>query len=105
MVGRKGTPVTSTKWNNISYYGKKLKRDFTHIDKLIYKIDIAEGTVIDPQIIDTIIKMMRQKTNIASQITKMVNEIDTANRLENIEKILLAISPEALAEAKLKVGI
>lgn len=59
---------------------------------------------IDDYTVDTVIKMMRQKTNIASQISKIVHEIDTTNRIENIEKIIENIPMEMLAEAKVKIA-
>ncbi len=48
--------------------------------------------------------MMKHKTTIAVTITKIVDLLDTTKRLEDIERIIEAISPEALLEAKLSVA-
>ena len=94
--------MTSTSWSNLSYYGKKLKRDFTHLNTLVNKAQQKED--LDEIEIDTLLKMMKHKTTIALTITKIIELLDTTQRLDDIEKIIEAISPEALLEAKLSVG-
>jgi len=89
--------LTSTTWTNLGYFGIKLKRDFTHLDTLTKK---AKGRDLDDIEIDTMLKMMKHKTTLATTITKMIDLMDTTKRIENIERLLLAVSPEALAEAR-----
>lgn len=101
-LGKRGHLVTSTGWSNLSYYGKKLKTDFTHLNTLVAKAKEKES--LDEIEIDTLLKMMKHKTTIALTITKIVDLMDTTKRLEDIEKIIEAISPEALLEAKLSVA-
>jgi len=43
---------------------------------------------------------MKHKTTIAMTVTKIVDLLDTTKRIENIERLLEAVSPEALAEAQ-----
>ena len=43
---------------------------------------------------------MKHKTTIAITVTRIVDLLDTTKRIENIEELIQAISPEALAEAK-----
>ena len=54
---------------------------------------------MEPIEIDTLLKMMKHKTTIAMTVTKIVDLIDTTKRIEDIEKLLQAVTPEALAEA------
>ena len=44
--------------------------------------------------------MMKHKTTVAMTVTRIVDLLDTTKRIENIEKLLEAITPEALAEAQ-----
>ncbi len=90
--------MTSTSWTNLSYYGLKIKKDFTLCDTLIKKSKDVENP--DDIQIDTLLKMMKHKTTIATTLTKMMAEMDTTNRIENIERLIQAVSPEALAEAR-----
>ncbi len=89
--------MTTSSWNNLSYYGRRLKTDFKIIHTLIQKT--AKQPLKDQQI-DTLLKMMKHKTTIAMTVTKMVDLLDTTKRIENIEQLIQAVSPEALAEAK-----
>ncbi len=109
-MGNWRTILTSTAWNNLGYYGKKLKADFSILDRYIVLalqkedgkgIDVNKLTDIN---VDNLLKMMRHKTQIAITINKIVDSLDTTKRLENIERIIEAISPEALLEAKLIVA-
>lgn len=103
--------MTSTAWNNLGYYGKKLKADFQILDTYIHislkrddgkkGIDVKKLTEVN---VDNLLKLMRHKTIIAITINKLVETLDTTKRLEDIEKIIEAISPEALLEAKISVG-
>ena len=43
---------------------------------------------------------MKHKTTIAMTVTKIVDLIDTTKRIEDIERLLQAVTPEALAEAQ-----
>lgn len=90
--------MTSSSWTNLSYYGIKLKRDFTHLDTLIKKAKGVEN--LDDIQIDTMLKMMKHKATIATTVTKMMDIMDTTKRIENIERLLQAVTPEALAEAQ-----
>ncbi len=89
--------MTSTSWTNLSYYGLKIKKDFTLCDTLIKKYKDVDLEDIE---IDTMLKLMKHKTTIATTLTKMMAEMDTTNRIENIERLIQAVSPEALAEAQ-----
>lgn len=103
--------MTSSPWNNLGYYGKKLRADFLILDTYIHLalkkddgkkgIDITKLTEIN---VDNLLKMMRHKTIIAITINKIVDSLDTTKRLEDIEKIIEAITPEALLEAKLSLA-
>jgi len=44
--------------------------------------------------------MLKHKTTIAMTVTKIVDLLDTTKRIENIERLLEAVTPEALAEAQ-----
>ena len=44
--------------------------------------------------------MMKHKTTIAMTVTRIVDLLDTTKRIENIERLIQAITPEALAEAQ-----
>jgi hypothetical protein len=50
------------------------------------------------------LKMMKHKATVAMNITTMMEKMDTANRLENMEALIRAVTPEALAEAKKIIG-
>ena len=89
--------MTSTSWTNLSYYGLKIKKDFTLLDTLLKKYRDVDLEDIE---IDTMLKMMKHKTTIATTLTKMMDIMDTTKRIENIEKLIRAVSPEALAEAQ-----
>ncbi len=89
--------MTSTSWTNLSYYGLKIKKDFTLCDTLIKKY---KDTDLDDMQIDTMLKLMKHKTTVATILTKMMSEMDTTNRIENIERLIQSVSPEALAEAR-----
>lgn len=90
--------MTSSSWTNLSYYGLRLKRDFTHLDTLIKKSKKIENP--NDLDIDTMLKMMKHKATIAMDVTKMMELTDTIKRVENMEAILRAVRPEALAEAQ-----
>jgi len=89
--------MTSTSWTNLSYYGLKIKKDFTLCDTLLKKYKDRDLEDIE---IDTMLKMMKHKTTVATALTKMMDIMDTTKRIENIERLLQAVSPEALAEAQ-----
>ena len=89
--------MSTTSWTNLSYYGVKIKKDFTLLDTLIKKYRDRDLEDIE---IDTMLKMMKHKTTIATTATKMMDIMDTTKRIENIERLLQAVSPEALAEAQ-----
>ena len=93
--------MTSTSWTNQAYYGLKLKKDFSLLDTLLKKY---RGVDLDDLEIDTMLKMMKHKATVAMNITTMMEKMDTANRLENMEAIINAVTPEALAEAKKIIG-
>ena len=44
--------------------------------------------------------MMKHKTTVAMTVTRIVDLLDTTKRIENIERLIQAITPEALAEAQ-----
>ncbi len=48
--------------------------------------------------------MMKHKTTIAWTVTRIVDLTDTTKRIENIEKLLEAVSSEALIEAQQRIG-
>ena len=96
-MGRKGTAMTSVAWNSLAYYGRSLKRDFSHLDTLITQ-QIEKKS--EDQDIDTLLKMMKHKTTVAITVTRIVDLLDTTKRIENIERLIQAITPEALAEAQ-----
>ena len=48
--------------------------------------------------------MMKHKTTIAMTVTKIVDLMDTVKRIEDIEKLLEAVSSEALIEAQQRIG-
>ena len=110
-MGKWRTIVTSTAWNNLAYYGRKLKADFQIIDTYIQislqRDDGKKGIDIkklEEANVDTLLKMMRHKTIIAITVNKLVETLDTTKRLEDIEKLIEAISPEALLEAKISIA-
>lgn len=43
---------------------------------------------------------MKHKTTVAMTVTRIVDLLDTTKRIENIERLIQAITPEALAEAQ-----
>ena len=43
---------------------------------------------------------MKHKTTIAMTVTRIVDLLDTTKRIETIERLIQAITPEALAEAQ-----
>ncbi len=43
---------------------------------------------------------MKHKTTVAMTVTRIVDLLDTTKRIENIERLLQAVSPEALAAAQ-----
>ncbi len=89
--------MTSTSWTNLSYYGLKIKKDFTLCDTILKKYKDVDLEDIE---IDTMLKLMKHKTTVATTLTKMMDIMDTTKRIENIETLLHAVSPEALAEAQ-----
>lgn len=96
--------MTSTQWNNLSYYGRKLKKNFLILSRIIEN-SIAEQRVDEAKItVDTFLKVAARMESTALAVNKMVDTIDTTKRIENIEKLIEAIPVELLAEAKLKIG-
>ncbi len=93
--------MTTSSWNNLSYYGKRVKTDFKILHKMI---KTHADQPLDDQKIDTLLKMMKHKTTIAMTVTKIVDLMDTTKRIENIEKLLEAVSSEALIEAQQRIG-
>jgi len=89
--------MSTSSWTNLSYYGVKIRKDFTLCDTLIKKYRERD---LDDIEIDTMLKMMKHKTTIATTLTKMMDIMDTTKRIENIERLIQAVSPEALAEAQ-----
>ena len=93
--------MTSTSWTNQAYYGLKLKKDFTLCDTLTKKYRDRD---LDDLEIDTMLKIMKHKATLAINVSKIMSEMDTANRLQNMEAIINAVTPEALLEAKKIIG-
>lgn len=96
--------MTSVAWNNLSYYGRRLKADFSQIDKMINKRLEEPIAADDILTIDTILKLMKHKAVIALTVNKLVDTIDTTKRIEDIEQLIKAIPVELLAEAKAKLA-
>ena len=51
-----------------------------------------------------LLKMMARQEHMAHTITKMIDLQDTTKRIEDIEKLIDAISSEALIEAQQRLG-
>jgi len=106
--------MTSTSWDSLSYYGRKLKRNFSIIDAVITHVSKEAAVKNDKgklshynfteEGLEMLLKMMARQEHMAHTVTKMMNQMDLTKRLEDIERIIEAISPEALQEAKISIG-
>lgn len=59
-----------------------------------------KGTTIDNETLDQILKLTGRQNTLAHTITKLVDEMDTNQRLLDIEKLLNNVTPDALAAAR-----
>jgi len=75
------------------------------MSKIIEKA-VDKDYQIKPEIIsvDSFIKIVARMEYTALSIHKIIHEIDTIQRIENIEHIFEVIPVEILAKAKLQIG-
>ena len=93
-------------WNNGSYYGQRTKRYFNYLDRLVTKLfkeALDDDNKISPDQLDQIIKITGRQNTLAHTITKLVETLDTNQRLLDIEKLLNSVPPEAIARARVDV--
>ena len=99
--------MTIIAWNNGSYYGKKTKRYFMMLDKMIIKLfnKIGESDNLTSvnESMELILKLTGRQNTLAHTITKLVETLDTNQRLLDIEKLLNSVPPEAIARARVDV--
>ncbi len=74
--------MTSTTWNNSPYYGRKLKKNFMIMSKVIESA-VDEKYQIKPETIsvDSFIKIVARMEYTALAVNKIIHEIDTSNRI------------------------
>ncbi len=93
-------------WNNGSYYGKRTKRYFNYLDRLLSKLfkeALDDNNNISSEQLEQIIKITGRQNTLAHTITKLVETLDTNQRLLDIEKLLNSVPPEAIARARVDV--
>ncbi len=91
------------RWNDGSLYGKKTRRYFMYLDKLIIKLFkqlLDDGQSINNDQLDKLLKMTGRQNTLAHTITKLVETLDTNQRLLDIEKLINSIPPDAIAKAR-----
>ncbi len=91
-------------WNNGSWYGMRTKRYFNYLDRIVVKLfkqALDDNTKIDADLLDHIIKITGRQNTLAHTITKLVETLDTNQRLLDIEKLINSVPPDAIARARL----
>ncbi len=95
--------MTNIAWNNGTYYGKKTKTYFKKLDKLLIKLfdnALSNNQSITPELLDQILKITGRQNTLAHTITKLVETLDTNQRLLDIEKLINSIPASAIAQAR-----
>ncbi len=95
--------LTEYRWNEGSYYGKKTKIYFRKLDKLLMKLfneALNDNQTITPELLDRILKITGRQNTLAHTITKLVETLDTNQRLQDIERLINSIPPDAIAKAR-----
>lgn len=95
--------MTAKRWNDGSLYGLKTKKYFLMIDKMIIKLfnqSMAIDQTIDNDTLDKLLKLTGRQNTLAHTITKLVETLDTNQRLLDIEKLINSIPPDAIAKAR-----
>ena len=98
--------MTNYNWNEGAYYGKKTKTYFKWLDTIIMRLfkDAADETrPVDKDALETLVKLTGRQNTLAHTITKLVETLDTNQRLLDIEKLLNSVPPEAIARARVDV--
>lgn len=93
--------MTAKAWDNGTRYGKKLAAYFTKLDTLIqrqFKQAAAEGLTIEEH--DKLLRTLHRQTTIVYSIQKLREGIDTNKRIEDLEQLIKAATPEAIAAAQ-----
>ena len=93
--------MTAKRWNDGSLYGLKTRKYFLMIDKMIIKLfnQMIDET-IDNDTLDKLLKLTGRQNTLAHTITKLVETLDTNQRLLDIEKLINSIPPQAIAQAR-----
>ncbi len=99
--------MTIIAWNNGAYYGRKTKKYFRHLDTLITKLfkKLNDDSLTHAQLTETleiILKLTGRQNTLAHTITKLVETLDTNQRLLDIEKLINSIPPDAIARARVE---
>ena len=91
------------RWNDGTFYGRKTKRYFVYLDRLIIKMFkqlLTDDIPINNDQLDKLLKMTGRQNTLAHTITKLVETLDTNQRLLDIERLINSIPPDAIAKAR-----
>ncbi len=91
-----------TGWFDINFMGKKQKRYFKLLDKMLIKLfkeAAKQDGVIQPELFDQIIKLTGRQNTTSTAIAKMYADVIADNRVKDIEFIIEQIPAEALQKA------
>ena len=85
-------------WNDMNHEGKNLRYIHNRLLRRFKKHSVANND-------DGMIRAADCICTVANTQRRIVDGIKYERRLEDIEKLLMAISPDAIAEAKMKIGV
>ena len=94
-----------TKWTNLEYYGKKLKKHFTRLDTIITNYYPEGKPDISQDDITHYVSCVESMAKITKAIDGLNNSVDISKRLERIEDLIESIKPEQLVIAKTENGV
>lgn len=74
------------KWNDGSYYGQKTRNYFRKLDKKLNALLDSEDN--SPEHIESIVKLAKTQSQNIHSITKLIDTMDTNQRLQKIEDFM-----------------
>ena len=83
-------------WNDASLYGKKAKRYFLLLDKMIIKLLKKESPTLED--IEQIVKLTGRQNTITHTISKLVENMDTNARMIKLEKLFDNVPAEVIGK-------
>ncbi len=90
------------KWNDASYYGIRTKRYFKYLDTMLTKLfkeATKQNVEVNPALLEQILNITARQNNLTHTITKLVEVLDTNQRLMDMENLVHSIPAGTLAKA------